>query len=235
MTQTVPRRGQANQREANPRSKTAGRRTSPEAKKRIVDAYQAGVSIKGIVATFGHAKSTVHRALSEAGVTLRDDAARPKISREQLIQRHQEGWTPRMIADAHGLHIATVHARMAELGLKPPPRIPELPMEEILSARTQGRSIRSLAAQYGVQRETIARQIAATGVSPATPAPVISPWKLADLCRRGMTTTEMSAATGIGKKTIRKHLAAAGMHAADKRPGRERPAYVPETLLGGRA
>lgn len=201
---------------------------SPEATQRIIDAYAAGVSINGIAATFRHQKPTVRRALRKAGVVLRDDAAKPKISKADLIRRHQDGWTPRQIADSCGAEIRTIHQRLAELGLPIAARVPRLPAVEILAAHSGGESRRSIAARYGVNRETISRILATHGVGPEADAPVISPLKLADLCRRGLTVTEMSAATGVGPKALRKHLAAAGMQAADKRPGRERPAHVPE-------
>ncbi|MCT9624258.1 hypothetical protein HWD94_03855 [Pseudarthrobacter equi] len=231
MTKTVPRRGQAKKRKTDPGG-SPGKPLSEVARQRILDAYVAGVSINGIAATFSHAKSTVRSVLRGSEVQLRDDAAKPKMSREELVQRHKEGWTPRMIADACGAHIATVHKRMADLGLRPEPRIPDLPMTEIMAARNGGQSLNALAEQYGVHRETLARRVAAAGVTPAQPVPVISVLKLADLCRRGMTAPEMSRATGINQKTLRKHLAAAGMRAADKRPGRERKAFVPDELMG---
>ncbi|MBT2538770.1 helix-turn-helix domain-containing protein, partial [Arthrobacter sp. ISL-69] len=145
MTNTVPRRGQANTRKADPQH-VPGQPTSVEAKRRIVDAYQGGVSIKGIMATFGHAKGTVHKALSEAGVQLRDDAVKPKISREELVQRHSEGWTPRMIADSCGAHIGTIHERLSQLGLSIGSPVATVPSGDALAAaRETGRSVRSLA------------------------------------------------------------------------------------------
>lgn len=233
MTTTVPRRGQATKRKADPRRTTGGTIT-PEAKQRIIDAYVAGVGINGIAATFGHARTTVRKVLRNSDLQLRDDVAKPKISREELTQRHAEGWTARQIADSCGAHIATVHQRLADLGLQAARSTPSLPVAKILAARAAGQSLRSLAEEYGVHRETIARRLASAGVTPGKPAPVVSVLKLTDMCRRGMTVKQMSLATGIGVKTLNKHLAAAGMRAADKRPGRERPAVVPPDVRGPR-
>lgn len=230
MTKTVPRRGQAKRRKADP-GRNAFKPLSPEAKQRILDAYVAGVGINGIAATFGHARTTVRKVLRSSDVQLRDDVCKPKISREELIQRHAEGWTPRQIADSCGAHTATVHQRMAELGLQVTPKIPELPVSQIAAAYEAGQSMAAIARKYGVARETIARRLAKAGRTPAKPDPVISPLKLADLCRRSMTVMEMHKETGIGVKTLNKHLAASGMRAADKRRGRERAAVVPDELL----
>lgn len=219
MTKTVPRRGQPTKPKADP--------------SRIIEAYNAGVSIHGIVGMFGYSRGAVRRVLrTSPDVQLRDDAAKPKMSREELTQRHQEGWTPRMLADSCGADIRTIHKRLADLGLRVAPRTPELPLDEIVQEHKAGQSMASLARKHGVAKETIARRIAAAGRAPAKPDPIILPLKLADLCRRGMTASEMSKATGITKKTLLKHLAAAGMRAADKRPGREREAFVPEELMG---
>jgi transposase-like protein len=205
---------------------------TPEARQRIIDAYEAGVSINGIAATFGHGRTTVRKVLRGSDVQLRDDACRPKMSRAELIQRHAEGWTTKQIADACGATIGTINQRLADLDLPSGDVPPKLPVEEIRAAHQKGKSVRSLANRYGVHRETIARILAAGGVAPSSSRTVISPLKLADLCRRGLTVAEMSKATGLYRKTLRKHLVAAGLEAADKRPGRERPAVVPEAFLG---
>jgi transposase-like protein len=91
----------------------SSRTLTPEAKQRIIDAYTAGVSIKGIAATFGHARTTVRKVLRGSDVPLRDDASKPKMSRAELIQRRGEGWTTRQIADACGANIRTINQRLA--------------------------------------------------------------------------------------------------------------------------
>jgi len=227
MTQTVPRRGQAKPRKADPGR--AGNRLTAADEQRIIEAYNAGVSIHGVAGTLGYSRNAVRRVLRNSPeVQLRDDGCKPKMSRDELIQRHKAGQTPRMIADACGAHIKTVHQRLADLGLEIQQQAVGLPDKEIVAAYRSGVSMAELARSYGAGRRTIAMRLAAAGHVSEGRDPVISSWKLADLCRRGMTVPEMSRATGIGSRTLRKHLAAAGMRAADKRPGRERPAFVPK-------
>lgn len=220
----------------NTPSPEGGSRTNPiltpAAKQRILDAYEAGVSINGIAATFGHARTTVRKVLRSSDLTLRDDGAKAKISREELLRLRREGWTTRQIAESCGANIRTIGRRLTELDQTQEPASSTLPSEEILTAHQQGKTIRVLADQYGVHRETIARILAAAGVAPSGPRITISPLMLADLCRRGLTVAEMSKSTGLYRKTLRKHLVAAGLEAADKRPGRERAAVVPAELSG---
>ena len=228
-TKTLPLRGQPTQQTVNPRAKQHP--ITDAERQRILDAYTDGLSIKGIERTFHHAKQTVRRVLATNGTEIRADGFQAKITREQLERCRVEGWTPRQIADAYEMDIRTVHHRLRKLGTPVGRAVVEPPIEDVVAAYETGASIQSLADVHGTSYQAVRRALVAGGVViRSRTRPLVSKYKLADYCRRGFSVGEIAAETGHRRKTISKYLDDVGLRAADKRPGRERPASA---TLGG--
>ena len=192
---------------------------SEAAQQRIIEAYTAGVSIRGIAATFHHSKVTVRQVLRASTTEIRQ-APQAKVSSEQLRDQHAAGWTPRQIADAAGADIRTIHERMGRLGLAVAKRPIPGPRVDIAAAYEAGQSLSSLADTYGSSRAVIRRLVTQAGTPIRSASnPLVSPLKLADMCRRGQTVAQISAATGVSRRTLRTYLSEAGLQAADNRIG----------------
>lgn len=228
-TNTIPLRGQPTQQPLNPPTKHG--RISDANKQRIIEAYGDGLSITSIARTFRHSKQTIRKTLREADIEIRVEGSQAKITGEQLEECLAKGWTPRQIADEFDVDIRTIHHRLRKLG-KPAGRpAVELPTKEVLAAYEAGATVQELADIHGTSYQAVRSALVAAGLTIRSGRrPLVSKYKLADYCRRGWAVGEIAAETGVGRKAIARYLADAGLKAADKRPGRERPASAE---LGG--
>ena len=139
--------------------------------KRMIDMYLRGVPVTEIARRCGHAVSTVHRHLSEAGVTRsRSEAARlahsRRIPRERILALYQMGLAGPDVARILGLGRNQVYRVLRQAGVtrKPSPSAPRRRQQRarIMEAgrlKAEGLTYDQVAERLGISRATAVRYV----------------------------------------------------------------------------
>ena len=139
--------------------------------RRMIDMYLRGVPVTEIARRCGHAVSTVHRHLSEAGVTRsRSEAARlahsRRIPRERILALYQMGLAGTAVAQVLGISKNTVYRVLRQEGVSRPPRLSAPRQHEIRRRimeagrlKAEGMTYEEITRALGISRATAVRYV----------------------------------------------------------------------------
>jgi len=139
--------------------------------KRMIDMYLRGVPVTEIARRCGHAVSTVHRHLSEAGVTRsRSEAARlahsRRIPRDRILALYQMGLAGTAVAQVLGISENTVYRVLRQEGVSRPPRLSAPRQHEIRRRimeagrlKAEGMTYEEITRTLGISRATAVRYV----------------------------------------------------------------------------